>query len=115
MSSASNPALAELAQCVRMSLQGILQLKGEKAIAVPDSAILAGTSDALLDSLALVMFLSELEQEVERCWGVSVDLFGEMLDNEDGTLTLQSITAYIHRVVRLSDCHSTSFAPSERQ
>ena len=112
MVNASNPAVAEVAQCVRSTLQGVLHVRGahiqRKSLeaAIADSAVLAGTPDALLDSLALVMFLSELEQEVQHHWGVSVDLFGEVLDQQEGALTLQSLTAYLHGAVRDSFCHS---------
>ena len=95
MSNAPNPGLAEVAECVRRSLHQILQVKGKRpAIPVPDSTVLIGAPDALLDSLSLVMFFSEVEQELERCCGVSVDLFSGAgrLDEEDGAQTLRTIT-----------------------
>lgn len=108
MSNMSSPGLAEVAQCVRMSLRRILQLKAKKAgAALHDSTILTGAPDALLDSLSLVMFLSELEQEVGRRWGVSLDLFEWLLDKEDGIQTLRVLTAHIHGVLSNVGCDFT--------
>lgn len=113
MSNSPNPDLAQVVQCVQMSLHRILQLKGKKAaVVLHDSTILTGAPSALLDSLSLVMLLSELEQEVERRWGVSVDLFGGMLDKEDGIQTLQILTAHIHGVLSKSGC---DFTPEARK
>ena len=95
MANAPNPGLAEVAQCVRRSLHRILQVKGKRpAIPVHDSTVLIGAPDALLDSLSLVMFFSELEQELQRRCGVSVDLFSGagLLDEKDGAQTLRTIT-----------------------
>ena len=95
MSNASNPGLAEVAQCVRRSLHQILEVKGKRpAIPVHDSTVLMGAPDALLDSLDLAMFFFELEQELQRRCGVSVDLFSGagLLDEKDGAQTLRTIT-----------------------
>jgi len=95
MSNAPNPGPAEVAECVHRSLHQILEVKGKRpAIPVPDSTVLIGAPDALLDSLSLVMFFSELEQELQRRWGVSVDLFAGagLLDAEDGAETLRTLT-----------------------
>ena len=111
MSNASNPGLAEVAQCVRRSLHQILEVKGKRpAIPVHDSTVLIGAPDALLDSLSLVMFFSELEQELERRWGVSVDLLGGVLDKDDGTQTLRTLTAHICGVLSNSGHDSTPVA-----
>ncbi|MEK7403989.1 MAG: hypothetical protein AAB225_02680 [Acidobacteriota bacterium] len=89
-----NAGRAEVAECVRRSLHQILDVKGRKpAIPVPDSTVLIGAPDALLDSLGLVMFLAELERELQRRWGASVDLFGGagLLDQDDGPETLRTL------------------------
>ena len=70
-------------------------MKGKRpAIPVSDSTVLIGAPDALLDSLSLVMFLSKLEQELQRRLGVSVDLLSGagLLDEEDSAQTLRTIT-----------------------
>lgn len=111
MSNVSSPGLAEVAECVRRSLHQILEVKGKRpAIPVHDSNVLIGASDALLDSLSLVMFFSELEQELKRRWGVSVDLFAGVLDEDDGTQTLRTFTAHIHGVVSNSGRDSAPVA-----
>ena len=96
MSNAPNPGMAGVAECIRRSLQQVLEVKGARpAVPVSDSAVLFGAPDALLDSLNLVMFFAELEQELERRGGVSVDLFAGLLDEDDGAQTLRTLTAHI--------------------
>ena len=96
MSNTPNPRMAEVAECMRRSLQQVLEIKGRRpAVPVSDFAVLFGAPDALLDSLSLVMFFAELEQELERRWGVSVDLFAGLLDEDDGAQTLRTLTLHI--------------------
>ncbi len=93
-----NAGWAEVSECVRRSLHQILEVKGrEPATPVPDSTVLIGAPDALLDSLGLVMFLAALERELERRLGVAVDMFGGagLLDENDGVETLSSLTSHI--------------------
>ena len=115
MSNAPNPASAEVAECVRRSLHQILEVKGRRpAFPLPDSTVLIGTSDALLDSMSLVMFFAELEQELQRRWGVSVDLFAGtgLEDNDNAAETLGTITDGILGL--LSDHGGVSGTATER-
>jgi len=106
LSNIPHPGSAEVAECVQRSLDQILEVKGRRpAIPVDVSTVLIGAPDALLDSLSLVMFFAELEQELERRWGVSVDLFvgAGLLDGEDGAETLRTITDRILGLLRDRD------------
>ena len=96
MCSAPTPRMSGVAECVRRSLQQVLEIEGRRPeVPVSDFAVLFGTPDALLDSLSLVMFIAELEQELERRWGVPVDLFAGLVDEDNRTYTLQTFTTRI--------------------
>ncbi len=101
----SNPraklSRAEVAAVVLRSLKALMAARGiTPAVPVDEGKPLIGTSDAVLDSLGLVMLIVEIERELERQSGVSVALVsGGILEADSALENLGSLADHIHALM----------------